>query len=315
MPRFASFAAIAAAIIAGLGIGVVTANTTSGLDTWMSGKNHNRIIEIQRSGQVQTDSGSVGIDFFSNSAFRITSPKGITMMVDPWRNDPSGAWGLWYRMEFPQVEVDIGLSTHAHFDHDALGRLDANMLLDRMAGSFSLGDVKITGIADKHQCVAPGIVAWTDAVKQFEGREDVCPPTNARHFDNNIYLIETGGIRLLMWGDNRPEPPPEVWERIGEVDVIFVPVDGSRHILDYEQADSIVKKSKAKIAIPHHYLVAETTFVTSTLMPAKEWAMRHPHTMLQSASVAISAADLEGKAGHVYYFGSHNLASEMSGDG
>ena len=47
---------------------------------------------------------------------------------------------------------------------------------------------------------APGIVAWTDAVKQFEGRDDVCPPTNARHFDNNLYVIETGGMRLLMWG-------------------------------------------------------------------------------------------------------------------
>lgn len=314
MRQLVFFGVIGATVLAGLGIGVVTANT-SGLDTWMSGKNHNRIIEVQRSGGVQADSGKVGIDFFSNSAFRITSPKGITMMVDPWRNDPSGAWGLWYRMEFPEVEVDIGLSTHAHFDHDALGRLDANMLLDRMAGSFTLGDVKITGIADKHQCVAPGTVAWTDAVKQFEGREDVCPPTNARHFDNNIYLIETGGIKLLMWGDNRPDPPPEVWDRIGEVDVIFVPVDGSRHILDYEQADFIVEKSKAGIAIPHHYLVPETTFITSTLVPATEWVKRHPHTMLQSASIEISAADLEGKSGHVHYFGSHNMATEMGGDG
>ncbi|WP_051482837.1 MBL fold metallo-hydrolase [Thioalkalivibrio sp. HK1] len=314
MRQLAFFGAVGATVLAGLGIGVVTANT-SGLDTWMSGKNHNRIIEIQRSGGVQADSQKVGIAFFSNSAFRITSPKGITMMVDPWRNDPSGAWGLWYRMEFPKAEVDIGLSTHAHFDHDALGRLDANMLLDRMAGSFALGDVKITGIADKHQCVAPGTVAWTDAVKQFEGREDVCPPTNARHFDNNIYLIETGGIKLLMWGDNRPEPPPEVWDRIGEVDVIFVPVDGSRHILDYKQADSIVEKSKAKIAIPHHYLVPETTFITSTLLPATEWVERHRHTMLESASIEISAADLEGKSGHVYYFGSHHLAAETGGDG
>ena len=75
-------------------------------------------------------------------------------MVDPWRNDPSGVWGIWYRMEFPAVDVDFDMSTHAHFDHDALGRLDANMLLDRVAGTFQLGDVKITGIADKHQCVS-----------------------------------------------------------------------------------------------------------------------------------------------------------------
>ena len=308
------FGVAAAVAVAGAGIGAVTA-TTSGLDTWMSGMNHNRIIQVQNEGGVQPDSGKVGIAFFSNSAFQITSPRGIRIMVDPWRNDPSGAWGLWYRMEFPKAEVDIGMSTHAHFDHDALGALEANMLLDRMAGTFRLGDVTITGIADKHQCVAPGIVAWTDAVKQFEGRDNVCPPTNARHFDNNLYVIETGGLKLLMWGDNRPNPPQEVWDRIGSVDVIFVPVDGSRHILDYEQADSVVAKSGAKIAIPHHYLVPETTFVTSTLISATEWAQTHQHTMLDTASIEISKADLEGKSGHVYYFGSNNMATEMAKDG
>ena len=305
---------VGAVAVAGVGIGAVTANT-SGLDTWMSGMNHNRIIQVQNEGGVQADSGKVGIAYFSNSSFRITSPRGITILVDPWRNDPSGAWGLWYRMDFPKAEVDVGMSTHAHFDHDALGRLEANMLLDRMAGTFQLGDVTITGIADKHQCVAPGLVPWTEAVKQFEGRENVCPPTNARHFDNNVYIIETGGMRLLMWGDNRPEPPQEIWDRIGSVDVIFVPVDGSRHILDYQQADSVVAKSGAKIAIPHHYLVPETTFFTSTLLPATEWAQTHEHTMLDSASIEISNADLEGKSGHVYYFGSSNMATEMAKDG
>ena len=280
-----------------------------GLDTWRSGNNHNRIIEIQNQGGVQSDSGAVEVAFFSNSSFQITSPRGLTVLVDPWRNDPSGAWGLWYRMEFPKVEVDIGMSTHAHFDHDAIDKIDANMLLDRMAGSFQLGDVKIIGIADKHQYIAPGIVPWTDAVKQFEGREDVGPPNNARHFDNTMFIIETGGMRFLMWGDNRPNPPAEVLERIGEVDVIFVPVDGSEHILSYEQADAVVKAVGAKIAIPHHYLVPQTTFITSTLQPATEWVKRHKHTMLAKASVKLRAGDLKGKRGHVYYFGDNNMVS------
>lgn len=294
--------------VAGVGFGAITA-TGNGLDTWKSPGNHNRIIDAQNAGGPQEDSGKVGIAFFSNSAFQITSPRGITIMVDPWRNDPSGAWGLWYRMEFPITAVDIGMSTHAHFDHDAIGRLDANMLLDRMAGTFQLGDVKITGIAEKHQCVAPGIVAWTEAVKQFEGRQNICPPTNARHFDNNIYVIETGGMKFLMWGDNRPNPPQEVWDKIGEVDVAFIPVDGSRHILDYEQADAVVAKVGAKIAIPHHYLVPETTFYTSTLQPADEWAKRHEMKMLDTPSIELSPADLQGKKGYVYYFGSKNMVT------
>ena len=297
--------AIAAGAMMGFGQDAV-----SQLVSWKSGKNNNRVIQIQNEGGVQTDTGKVGIAYYSNSAFQITSPRGITIMVDPWRNDPSGAWGLWYRMDFPETEVDIGMSTHAHFDHDALDRVDANMLLDRMGGTFELGDVKITGIADKHQCVAPGTVSWTDAVKQFEGRDDPCPPTNFRHFDNSLYLIETGGMKLLMWGDNRPNPPQEVWDKIGEVDVVFVPVDGSKHILDYAQADSVVAKTKAKVAIPHHYLVPETTFFTSTLVDAVEWTQTHEHTMLESASIEIDGKDLEGKSGHVMYFGSNTMVTQ-----
>ena len=43
-----------------------------------------------------------------------------------------------------------------------------------------------------------------------------------------MYLIETGGPRFLMWGDNRHAPPESVWERIGRVDVLALPVDGRR---------------------------------------------------------------------------------------
>ena len=301
--------ALGGTILAGLSLGL-GGQAFSHLVSWESGKNNDRLVEIQNSGGVQADSGEVGIAFFSNSSFQITSPRGITIMVDPWRNDPSGAWGLWYRMEFPMTDVDIGMSTHAHFDHDALDRVDANMLLDRMAGSFQLGDVKITAIADKHQCVAPGVVAWTEAVKQFEGRDNPCPPGNYRHFDNSLFLIETGGMKLLMWGDNRPEPPQEVWDKIGQVDIVFVPVDGSKHILDYAQADSVVEKTGAKVAIPHHYLVPETTFYTSTLQPATEWVETHDNTMLDKSSITIKPADLDGKKGHVMYFGSHNVVTD-----
>ena len=293
--------------IAGVVFGIAQAQET-GLTSWKSDKNHDRIIQIQNEGGTREAIDGVEIAYYSNSSFEITSPRGISMIVDPWRNDPSGAWGLWYRMEFPAVEADIGISSHAHFDHDALDKIDANMLLDRMGGTFELGDVKITGIADKHQCVAPGLIPWTEAVKQFEGREDPCTD-NYRHMDNTIYLIETGGLRLLMWGDNRPEAPAEVLEQIGDVDVIFVPVDGSRHILDYEQADSVVSMTKANIAIPHHYLVPETTFYTSTLLPATEWVETHENTMLDSPSITITKADVEGKDGYVYYFGSNNVVT------
>ena len=116
-----------------------------------------------------------------------------------------------------------------------------------------------------------------------------------------------------MWGDNRPNPPQEVVDRIGDIDIVFVPVDGSRHILDYEQADSVMAMTGAKVAIPHHYLVPETTFYTSTLLDASEWTQRHPHTMLDSSTIQLSAADISDMKGHVMYFGSNYVAGSSDG--
>ena len=118
-----------------------------------------------------------------------------------------------------------------------------------------------------------------------------------------------------MWGDNWPDPPQEVLDRIGDVDIAFIPVDGSGHILDYEQADAVIAMSGANIAIPHHYLVAETTFVTSSLDTALEWTQTHEHTLLEGSAIEVSPADVEGRSGHVYYFDSNNVVTEMAQDG
>ena len=32
--------------------------------------------------------GPVSLEYFAHSSFRITSPQGLTVVIDPWRNDP-----------------------------------------------------------------------------------------------------------------------------------------------------------------------------------------------------------------------------------
>ena len=77
----------------------------SGLQAWRQMTNHNRMIEIQeRGGDVAdpTAAGEVEIAFFGSSSFRITTPNGISLMVDPWRNFPNEKWD-WYFRDFPHV--------------------------------------------------------------------------------------------------------------------------------------------------------------------------------------------------------------------
>ncbi|PTQ74575.1 MBL fold metallo-hydrolase [Celeribacter persicus] len=226
------------------------------------------------------------------------------MLFDPWRDDPSGAWGLWFKNQFPETRVDITLSTHTHFDHDAIDRPNSTMVLDRMVGAFNFADVKITGYADKHACVAPGWYPWTDALAEFGVQ--ACPPDNVGHMDMVVYLVETGGIRTLIWGDNRHNPAPGFWDAIGEVDVLTLPVDGSQHILSYDMGNTIIEKLKPKIVIPTHYLSETTTYTLSTLQPAEDWVKtQKSYKMLDSASLSLAAEDVKKMDREFMYFGHH----------
>lgn len=274
---------------------------------WTQPGNNNGVIELQKTTGTHV-AGDVGIDFYGHCALKITSPGGATLLFDPWRDDPSGAWGLWFKNEFPEVPVDICMSTHTHFDHDAIHRPVSTMVLDRMVGNFEFADIKITGFADKHACVAPGWYSWTDALAEFG--LDACPPNNPNHMDMVVYLVETGGIRTLIWGDNRHNPADEFWDAIGQVDVLTLPVDGSMHILSYEMGNAIVERLKPKVVIPTHYLNETTSYTLTTLQNADEWVKAQAsYKMLDSASLSLNAGDVSGMDREFLYFGNNAMTA------
>jgi len=299
-------AAGAGALATGLAAAGKTASAQSA--AWMQPGNNNHILDLQSSATAAGGTGEVTIDYYGHCAFKITSPSGLSVMFDPWRNDPSGAWGLWYPNEFPKVVVDVAMSTHAHFDHDALFRPDATMVLDRMVGSWNFSDISVTGIADKHACEAPGWYQWTNAIAEFGA--EACPPNNPGHMDMVMYVVETGGIRTLIWGDNRHNPPEEVWAALGRIDVLTLPVDGSEHILSYEQGNAIVDRLKPKIVIPTHYLNEGTSLTLSTLAPADEWVeSQKSFTMLDGPSLTLAADGIAEMNQEFQYFGSNVVSS------
>jgi L-ascorbate metabolism protein UlaG (beta-lactamase superfamily) len=279
----------------------------AGPTAWKQIKNNNHIIAVQKAANGDPmAAGEVTIDFYGHAAFKMTSPAGMTMLFDPWRNDPSGAWGLWFPGEFPEVEVDAILSTHAHFDHDATERPNGQMILDRMTGVYKFNDIQITGLADKHQCEAPGWYKWTDAMSEFG--QPQCPPDNYHHLDNNIYLLETGGMRIVVWGDNRQNPGEHVWGALTDIDILVLPVDASQHILSYAQADAIVERINPRVIIPEHYLTKGASITLTTLGSAEEWTTQQAnHTLLDSATLKLSPDSVADKQRHVMYFGDNHL--------
>lgn len=294
---------LGAGVVMCLGSGTVLAGPTA----WTQQKNNNEIIERQEVGVLDPSAaGEVTIDFYGHAAFKMTSPAGLTMLFDPWRNDPSGAWGLWFLEAFPEIEVDAVLSTHAHFDHDATERPNGQMILDRMTGQYLFSDVRVTGLADKHTCEAPGWYEWTNALEEFG--QPACPPDNYHHLDNNIYLLETGGLRIVVWGDNRHNPNEHVWDALTDIDVLVLPVDASSHILSYEQADDIVERIKPHVVIPEHYLTKGASLTLTTLGTAEEWTSKQAnHTLLDSATLTLTPESVADMDRHVLYFGANHL--------
>ena len=86
-------------------------------------------------------------------------------------------------------------------------------------------------------------------------------------------------------------------------------MDGSEHILSYDQANAIVDRLKPKMVIPTHYLSETTTYTLSTLQPADDWVKaQKSYTMLDGATLSLAGAEVSEMDREFYYFG-HNAVT------
>ena len=252
--------------------------------------NDNSLINLQKEGGDPTRAGDVKIEFYGNDAFKITSPAGLTILSDPWRNDSTGRYPKWFLNDFPSLRVDIVVSTHAHFDHDAVERLNGLVVLKRLVGEFKLADVEIMGLADKHQC-EPEVDN-----KSKSSDNEACPPNNAIELDNAIQIISTGGMRIAVWGDNRGMPNAFLDHYLKDVDVLILPVDT---VLSRSEVDAIVRKYDPKAIIPAHYFIAGLMAATTGMESADSWINDQEKTRhvdvrrLNRAELTLNPADLK----------------------
>jgi L-ascorbate metabolism protein UlaG (beta-lactamase superfamily) len=283
-------------------VGAAHAQVIEGSRAFTFQENNNSLMAIQKKGGDPRRVGNVQIEFYGHEAFKITSPEGISVLFDPWRNDPTGFWGKWFFTDFPEIPIDIAVSTHAHFDHDAVHRPHVRMVLQRPIGKFALGDVEITGLADKHQCATPEHHKW-DQISAL-AHITTCPPNNPLGFDNVIQILHTGGLRIATWGDNRPQPDPSLDDRLRNLDVLILPIEGSKTLLSYDEVEGIITKYKPRAVIPGHYLVKGLTTDVSGLKSADEWVETQSDVRrVEGGGLALNDAELSAANRRVYYFG------------
>lgn len=294
--RVKAFTSIA--LLSMLAIFEVRAQQSGSSNVW----NDNSLIAVQKHGGEPARAGDVRIEFYGHDAFKIISPEGLTVLTDPWRNDPTGAYPHWFMTDFPAIPVDVVLSTHAHFDHDAIERPNGLMVLERLVGQFRLGDLEIMGFADKHKCES------TSDASSADSRSETCPPNNAMPLDNAIQIIETGGLRIAVWGDNRAVPDSSLDRYLKNVDVFILPIET---VLTDDEVNAIVRKYEPKAIIPAHYFVKGLTTVGAGLEAPDRWLHEQEKAhaadvvRLGSAELNLNPITLKGSHRRVFYFGDH----------
>jgi len=238
-------------------------------------KNNTRIIAAHYYDGLRESTDEVTFTYYGMSAIKITTPKGLELFFDPWKNPCDPSWGgIWYSMRMPMTHCDIGFTTHSHFDHNAF------------------------------EVETQSEVFTQDVLHELYP----FPNVDLKDRDNTIYLIETGGLRIVHWGDNRQNPPQDVWDRLQNIDVAILPVSDDGRTLTPEWADKIAKKMAkkmgAKIIIPTHYYFEGINIPNAGWgKSAVEYTKSHEHTMLDNHTITLDAKKVKDYNNHVFYFG------------
>jgi len=163
------------------------------------------------------------IRWHGHSCWEITNDK--TIVTDPHDGRSIG-------IPAPIVQGDIILVSHDHYDHNSVKSVEKT-------------DSKI--IKDSRKRTIDNI-----EIKGVEGFHDEAG--GAKRGSNIMFKFKMDDITFCHLGDLGHDLDEEQIEKIGEIDVLFIPIGGT-FTIDAEKAWETIKKIKPKIAIPMHYKI------------------------------------------------------------
>lgn len=142
------------------------------------------------------------------------------MVTDPFKD-------IGYSME--NITADYCLSSHDHFDHNAVELVNAKVTVTDVSYVSSCVDIGLSVISTYH---------------------DECK--GVKRGNNLVYKFVVDGVKFAHLGDFGEGFSDDFVKKIGEVDVLFIPVGGT-YTIDCKTAVKYVNAVKPKIAVPMHY--------------------------------------------------------------
>jgi L-ascorbate metabolism protein UlaG (beta-lactamase superfamily) len=166
------------------------------------------------------------INWHGQSCFQILSSQNknsqVNIVIDPFSQETG--------LRVPNFKADIVLITHDHHDHNNVKAVAGNPFIVNGPGEYEIKDVFIQGISSFHDSLL--------------GKEKG---------SNTIYVLETEGLTVCHLGDfGQKELSPEQVEKIGQVDILMIPVGGN-YTISSKEAIKIMAQIEPSIIIPMHY--------------------------------------------------------------
>ena len=135
--------------------------------------------------------------------------------------------------KLPKTTSDIVTISHDHEDHCNFKVLQDEPMVINGPGEYEVKGVAITGIASFHD----------DKSGKERGK-------------NVIYTFDSDELRVCHLGDLGHEVSEKDVNKIGDIDVLMIPVGGV-YTIDLKQAVKVIKQIGPSIVIPMHYKTKE----------------------------------------------------------
>lgn len=164
------------------------------------------------------------IQWIGQSCFKIQSKNNgseVTIVTDPY-DEKTGP-------KMPKIQADIVTISHDHHDHNNLDAIKGEPFIVNTPGEYETKEILIYGIPSQHDD------------KKGEGRGN-----------NIIYKIVSEELHIAHLGDLGHILNDEQLEKIGNVDILMIPIGGN-YTIDSKKAIEIISQIEPRIVIPMHY--------------------------------------------------------------
>jgi len=172
----------------------------------------------------------MNITWYGHSCFKIqTKPhrgsEDITIFTDPFDKRIG--------LRPPQGNANIITISHSHYDHNNATALKGEPSIIDAPGEYSIKNIQIEGVDSFHD--------------KKEGSE---------RGRNAIFIIKSEDLKICHLGDLGHILSEDQVEKIGDIDVLMIPV-GGKYTISPKEAENVVSQLEPKIILPMHYKIKD----------------------------------------------------------